>query len=96
MENNLKWIVYCTTCTINKKIYIGVHRTNPDIFDGYIGNGCYINNSATFNKTKTRFQKAVKKYGPENFIRSIIAVFDNEQDAYSLEADIVNEEFLKR
>lgn len=45
MENNLKWIVYCTTCNINNKIYIGVHKTNPEIFDGYLGNGCYLNNS---------------------------------------------------
>nr|DAM35509.1 MAG TPA: GIY-YIG nuclease superfamily protein [Bacteriophage sp.] len=38
MENNLKWIVYCTTCTINNKIYIGVHKTvNPEVFDGYLG-----------------------------------------------------------
>ena len=37
MENNLKFIVYCTTNIVNNKIYIGVHKTeNPDIFDGYI------------------------------------------------------------
>ena len=35
--------------------------------------------------------EAVKKYGPKNFIRNIIAVFNNEDDAYALEADIVNE-----
>lgn len=96
MENNSKWIVYCTTCTINKKIYIGVHKTNPDIYDYYIGNGCYANNSATYERSKTRFQRAVKKYGPKNFIRSIIATFNNEDDAYALEADIVNKDFLKR
>ena len=43
MENHLKYIVYCTTCTANNKIYVGVHRTNPDVFDGYIGNGVFIN-----------------------------------------------------
>lgn len=98
MENNskLKWIVYCTTCTINKKIYIGVHKTNPEIYDYYLGNGCYANNASTYEKSKTRFQKAVKKYGPKNFIRNTIAVFNNEDDAYALEADIVNEQFLTR
>ena len=96
MENNLKWIVYCTTCSINKKIYIGVHKTNPDIYDYYLGCGCYANNSATYNQAKTVFQRAVQKYGVKAFIRNTIAIFDNEDDAYALEADIVNEEFLKR
>lgn len=96
MENNLKWIVYCTTCTENKKIYIGVHQTNPNYYDQYLGCGCYSNNAASYERSKTRFQKAVKKYGPKKFIRNTIATFDNEDDAYALEADIVNEEFLKR
>ena len=34
------WIVYKTTCKINNKIYVGVHKTETDeIFDGYYGNG---------------------------------------------------------
>lgn len=98
MENNskLKWIVYCTICNDNKKIYIGVHKTNPEIFDYYLGCGVYANNSATYNKSKTVFQHAVQKHGVKKFTRITIAVFDNEDDAYSLEADLVNEEFLKR
>lgn len=43
MGNNsqqFKWIVYCTTCSVNNKIYIGVHKTlDPYKFDGYIGGG---------------------------------------------------------
>lgn len=35
----MKYIVYKTTNLINNKIYVGVHRTNPDINDGYIGCG---------------------------------------------------------
>lgn len=97
MENNLKYIVYCTTNLINNKIYIGVHQTaNPNIFDNYIGNGIYINNPSTYEHCKTYFQSAVKKYGVKNFKRVIIKIFNNEDDAYSLEEEIVNEEFLKR
>jgi hypothetical protein len=34
------YIVYKTTCLINDKIYIGVHKTEtPNDFDGYIGCG---------------------------------------------------------
>lgn len=96
MENNLKYIVYCTTNTINKKIYIGVHKTDPNIFDGYLGNGCYKNKPSTYANPKTKFQFALKKYGVDNFIRSTIKVFDNEYDAYVLEEIIVNKEFLQR
>lgn len=97
MENNLiKYIVYCTTCTINNKIYIGVHKTNPKIFDGYIGNSVYVNRPSTYSNPKERFQYAVKKYGPKNFKRSIIAIFEDEESAFNLEEIIVNEQFLSR
>ena len=96
MENNLKYIVYCTTNLINNKIYIGVHKTNPEKFDGYIGNGIHINTPSSYEYSKTRFQYAVKKYGPKNFKRNTIAIFNNEEDAYALEGEIVNKEFLQR
>ena len=53
MGNNLKYIVYLTTNKINNKIYIGVHKTDPTQFDGYIGCGAYINKPNTYNKGKT-------------------------------------------
>ena len=45
----MKYIVYLTknlkSCINgNYRIYIGVHKTeDPSIFDGYLGDGCYIN-----------------------------------------------------
>ena len=93
----MKYIVYQTTSKINNKIYIGVHKTeNPEIFDGYLGNGVYIYRPSSYENPRTYFQCAVKKYGVKNFIRTIIRVFDNEEDAYKLEAELVNEEFIKR
>lgn len=91
----MKYIVYCTTCLVTGKIYIGVHKTeNPDIFDGYIGNGIKI--GYILKNPKTAFQYAIKKYGYKNFKRSILFVFDKEEDAYEKEGEIVTLDFIKR
>ena len=92
----MKYIVYQTVNKINNKIYIGVHGTEIDEFDGYIGNGVNIYRPATYMNPKTPFQYAVKKYGIKNFIRTTIKEFENEEDAYKLEEQLVNEQFLKR
>ena len=80
-----KYIVYKTTNKINNYIYIGVHRTDIDIDDGYIGNGVNIYRPATYLNPKTPFQYAVRKYGIKVFHRSVIASFDSEKEAYDLE-----------
>lgn len=85
-----KYIVYVTKNTVNGVEYIGVHKTiNPEVFDGYIGCGVYNNRPSSYNNPVTPFQHAVKKYGPSKFIRSIIKVFDNKEDAYKLEGELV-------
>lgn len=61
-----------------------------------MGCGCYIQHVSSYKNPKTSFQKAVKKYGPKNFRRKIIEVFDNLEDALKLEAQLVNIDFLKR
>lgn len=97
MENNCKTIVYLTTNIKNKKIYIGVHdTTNPTKWDFYLGNGVYANRPSSILHPKTPFHYAVKKYGFDAFVRSTIAVFDKREDALKLEAEIVNENFIKR
>lgn len=92
----MEYIVYLTVNKKNKKIYVGVHGTNIKKFDGYIGNGIYVTQPNTYKKSKTLFQRAVNKYGPDSFIRVTLRSFDNEQDAYKLEAKIVDEKFLER
>lgn len=89
-----KYIVYCTTCKVNGKIYIGVHRTKtPYVFDGYIGNGIEV--GWTIKNPHTAFQRALKKYGYSNFHRATLFVFDTAEKAYEKEAEIVNLEFIK-
>ena len=93
----MKTILYITVNTINNKIYIGVHSTkNPDIFDGYLGCGCYFNQPSTYKNSKTPFQYAINKYGVNAFRRYTLAVFDTAEEAFSLESKIVNEEFIKK
>lgn len=93
----MKYIVYQTINKINNKIYIGVHKTeNPDIFDGYLGCGAYANAPSTYNKTKYHLHNAIQKYGPKNFYRKTLKVFDSADLAYALEAELVTEEFIKR
>lgn len=93
----MKYIVYQTTSKVNNKIYIGVHKTeDPEKFDGYLGNGVYIYRPSSYMNPKTHFQYAVKKYGIKNFIRTTLKVFDTEEEAYKLEAEIVNQEFIER
>ena len=48
MEDNFKYIVYCTVNIKNKHIYVGYHKTiNPYGFDSYIGNGVKIQNNVS-------------------------------------------------
>ncbi len=93
----MKYIVYLTTNMVNGKIYIGVHKTeDPNVFDGYLGDGVLVNSPKTYQKCLTAFHCAVTKYGPDKFKRKTLKVFDTEQEALSLEAELVNEEFIRR
>lgn len=96
LKQSIKYIVYVTVNTINKKIYIGVHTVKTKEFDGYLGNGVYVNKPSSYKKSKTLFHRAVNKYGPSAFIRITLFEFDTMQEALDKEAEIVNEEFLKR
>jgi len=89
------WIVYKTTCLVNNKIYIGVHKTeNPDIFDGYIGNGISSYHTYNIRNPKFPFHFAVQKYGIENFKRETLYTFNSEEGAYLKEAELVTAEFI--
>ena len=77
MSTDITYTVYKTTNLINGKYYIGVHKTNnPN--DEYLGSGIALNNS-------------IKIHGRDNFVKEILYEYDNKQDAYNKEKELVNE-----
>lgn len=94
----IMYIVYKTTNLINGKIYVGVHRTNVDIFDNYYGCGCYKKDLK--NNRVNGFPAAIRKYGCKNFKRETLFEFPDTNEgmlaAYKKEEEIVTEEFVKR
>ena len=78
----IHYIVYKTTNLVNGKIYIGAHKTS-DLNDGYMGSGVHL-------------KRSQEKYGLENFKTEILYELESLEEMYSKEAELVNEEFLKR
>lgn len=75
--------VYKITCTSEEDVrfYIGKHSTS-NIEDDYIGSGVKLKDYIKFKNPK--------------IIKEILATFNTEQEAYDYEAELVDEEWLKR
>lgn len=76
------YYLYRITNLVNNKIYVGVHKTN-NIDDGYMGSGKVI-------------LSAIQKYGMNNFKKDILETFENSEEMYAREKEVVTEEFLLR
>lgn len=76
------YTVYKITNDINGKIYIGCHKTN-DLNDGYMGSGKLL-------------QRAIKKYGVDNFHKEILSIYASEDEMFEEEARLVNESFVSK
>ncbi len=72
--------VYCIENLLNGNVYVGKHSTEQ-IDDNYMGSG-------------KRIIRAIKKYGVENFKKHILQICDSPEEAFELERQIVNEEFV--
>lgn len=76
--------IYKITNNINGKIYIGKRSCKCDIIvDTYFGSGIAL-------------KSAIKKYGKENFTKTILNICESDKEAYEIEKKIVDIDFLKR
>jgi hypothetical protein len=75
-------IIYKITNELNGKIYIGCHQTE-NVDDNYMGSGIALH-------------RAFKKYGIENFSKEILFNFNSFDGMFEKEAELVNEDFVKR
>lgn len=88
----MRYYLYKTTCIPTGKYYYGVHSERRPS-DGYIGCGVCSDGTALSLKNKgvkSAFINSVVKYGYKSFTKEILFFFDNVEDAYSKEAEIVD------
>ncbi len=78
----MHYYLYEIRNNINRKIYVGVHKTKV-LDDGYMGSGLIIT-------------RAIEKHGVENFTKTILEIFETQEEMFAREKEIVNEEFLSR
>lgn len=71
------YTIYKTINLLNGKYYIGKHQTK-NVNDSYYGSGVAL-------------EKAIKKYGKENFKKEILFIFNNEEEMNQKERELVNE-----
>jgi hypothetical protein len=73
--------VYETKHLGSGKIYVGVHEGSEG--DGYLGSGKHL-------------RRAIAKHGKSQFVRRVLHTCDTLEEAFAIEAQIVNEDFVKR
>lgn len=76
------YLIYQIRNKLNGMIYIGQHQTD-NINDDYMGSGI-------------RIQRAIEKYGVDNFEKTILFECSSEEEMNKKEAEIVNEDFIAR
>lgn len=78
----MKHYIYKITNLINDKYYIGKHSSEDIQLDNYMGSGNLI-------------QLALRKYGISNFKRQILFEYQDQNQAYQKQKELVNQNMVK-
>lgn len=78
------------------RILVGIHYTDPEYFDGYLGDYVNARQINTFKYPKTPFQVDVKKYGSDGFERLTLATFNTYEEAKRVYDTIVTRDFIEQ
>lgn len=73
----MRYLIYETTNLVDGKKYIGKHATNKND-DDYLGSGVYL-------------KRAIRKYGKDNFSKTILFEFDSEEEMNRKEMQIIDD-----
>lgn len=76
-----KYYFYRTENTLNGKFYYGVRHSKDPEHDPYLGSGLVL-------------KEAIRKHGRCVFQKTILEYFDTMEEAYSREAEVVNETLI--
>lgn len=78
----MHYLIYKITNKLNGKIYVGKHKTENEN-DEYFGSGLLL-------------ERAITKYGKDNFSKEIVYRANSLEDMNKMETDIVDEDFVAR
>lgn len=95
-ELTITYVCYRTTNLITGQEYIGVFSYDPNTrkgeykFDKYIGAGLTYDGQSKLMKSQPEFVKNVTQYGYDSFKREDLLITTDADEAFELEAALVN------
>ena len=92
----MKYQMFITTCLKSQvnglnRILIDVHEENPD----YLGDGVFASQASSFMYPKTPFQEAVKHYGTDAFVKSILFESNDYEEVNDKFEELVTHSLVK-
>jgi group I intron endonuclease len=79
--------VYIICCTISKKVYVG--KTSKSNLVGYLKHN--VSQALKGSNSKPKLYRAIRKYGPENFLAIKLFESENEQSLFGWEKYYIKE-----
>ena len=79
----MKYQVFITTCLKSQindlnRVLLDIHEEDKD----YLGDGVFVSQASSFMYPKTSFQEAVKKYGTNSFIKTVLYEYNDYEEAF--------------